>query len=160
MSENNTRASLVKKKMGFNQMRNTIYWLQRVMKQYNLSEKDIEKRLLSMGRNIGATYSKEFIPNSKNHSELIKELYKITLRSKVKIEQDFEIFTVTDNKSALCKYQYKDIQTPGCNVVIGMINEILERNGVEIKEMEILNCKTHGDPYCKHSYKLGVKETK
>ncbi|MHA1561450.1 MAG: hypothetical protein ACTSPA_04930 [Promethearchaeota archaeon] len=134
-------------------MRNTIYWLQRVMKQYNLSEKDIEKRLLSMGRNIGATYSKEFIPNSKNQSDLIKEL-------KVKIEQDFEIFTVTDNKSALCKYQYKDIQTPGCNIVIGMISEILERNGIEVKEMEILNCKTHGDPYCKHSYKLGVKETK
>ena len=159
MSEN-TRASLVKKKMGFNQMRNTIYWLQRVMKQYNLPESDIEKRLLSMGRNIGASFSKEFIPNSKNQSDLIKELYKITLKSKVKIEQELEIFTVTDNKSALCKYQYKDIQTPGCNIVIGMISEILERNGVEVKEMEILNCKTHGDPYCKHSYKLGVRETK
>ena len=73
---------------------------------------------------------------------------------------DFENFTVIDKNSALCKYQYKDIQTPGCNVVIGMISEILERNGIEVKEMEILNCKTHGDSYCEHSYKLGVKETK
>jgi len=159
MSEN-TRASLVKKKMGFNQMRNTIYWLQRVMKQYDLPESHIEKRLLSMGRNIGASFSREYIPNSKNQSDLIKELYHITLRSKVKIEQDFDNFTVIDKNSALCKYQYKDIQTPGCNVVIGMIGEILERNGIEIKEMEILNCKSHGDPYCEHSYKLGVKETK
>ena len=71
MSEN-TRASLVKKKMGFNQMRNTIYWLQRVMKQYDLPESHIEKRLLSMGRNIGASFSKEYIPNSKNQSDLIK----------------------------------------------------------------------------------------
>ena len=159
MSEN-TRASLVMKKMGFNQMRNTIYWLQRVMKQYNLPENHIEQRLLSMGRNIGASFSKEYIPNSKNRSDMIKELYKITLKSKVKIEEDLEIYTVTDNNSALCKYQYKDIQTPGCNVVIGLISEILERNGIEVKEMKIHNCKTHGDPYCKHSYKLGVKETK
>ena len=159
MSEN-TRASLVRKKMGFNQMRNTIYWLQRIMKQYDLPENHIEKRLLSMGRNIGASFSKEYIPKSKNQSDMIKELYNITLRSKVKIEQDFENFTVIDKNSALCKYQYKDIQTPGCNVVIGMIGEILERNGIEIKEMEILNCKSHGDSYCKHSYKLGVKETK
>ncbi len=159
MSEN-TRASLVKKKMGFNQMRNTIYWLQRVMKQYNLPENHVEQRLISMGRNIGASFSREYIPNSTNQSDLIKELYKITVRSKVKIEQDFEIFTITDNNSALCKYQYKDIQTPGCNVVIGMISEILERNGIKVKEMEILNCKSHGDSYCKHSYKLGVKETK
>ncbi len=157
MSEN-TRASLVKKKMGFNQMRNTIYWLQRVMKQYNLSEKDIEKRLLSMGRNIGSSFAREFIPHSKNQSDLIKELYNITLKSKVKIEQDFENFIIIDKNSALCKYKYKDIQIPGCNVVIGMISEILERNGIEVKEMEILNCKTHGDSYCKHSYKLGIKE--
>ncbi|QEE16254.1 hypothetical protein DSAG12_02084 [Promethearchaeum syntrophicum] len=153
MSEN-TRASLVKKKMGFNQMRNTIYWLQRVMKQYDLPESQIEKRLLSMGRNIGASFSKEYIPNSKDPSDLIKELYKITLRSKVKTEQDFDFLTVTDNNSALCKYQYKDIQTPGCNVVIGMISEILERNGIKVKEMEINACKSHGDPYCKHSYKV------
>ena len=159
MSEN-TRASLVRKKMGFNQMRNTIYWLQKVMKQYDLPENHIEKRLLSMGRNIGASFSKEYIPNSTNQRDLIKELYNITLRSKVKIEQDFDNFTVIDKNSALCKYQYKDILTPGCNVVIGMIGEILERNGIEIKKMEILNCKSHGDPYCEHSYKLEVKETK
>ena len=146
--------------MGFNQMRNTIYWLQRVMKQYDLPETHIEKRLLSMGRNIGASFSKEYVPNSKNQSDLIKELYNITLKSKVKIEQDFDNFTVIDKNSALCKYQYKDILTPGCNVVIGMIGEILERNGIEIKEMVILNCKSHGDPYCEHLYKLGVKETK
>lgn len=159
MSEN-TRASLVKKKMGFNQMRNTIYWLQRVMKQYDLPESHIEKRLLSMGRNIGASFSREYIPNSTNQSDLIKELYHITLKSKVKVEQDFDNFTVIDKNSALCKYQYKDIQTPGCNVAIGMIGEILERNGVEVKEMEILNCKSHGDPYCEHSYTLGVKKSK
>ena len=157
MSEK-TRASLVKKKMGFNQMRNTIYWLQRVMKQYNLSESDIEKRLLSMGRNIGSTFAREYVPNSKDQSDLIKELYKITLKSKVKTEQDFDFLTVTDNNSALCKYQYKDIPTPGCNVVIGMISEMLERNGVKVKEMEITACKSHGDPYCKHSYKLGRSE--
>jgi len=153
MSEN-TRASLVMKKMGFNQMRNTIYWLQRVMKQYNLPESDIEKRLLSMGRNIGASFSKEYVPKSKDQSDLIKELYKITLKSKVKTEQDSDFLTITDNNSALCKYQYKDILTPGCNVVIGMISEMLERNGIKVKEMNIIACKSHGDSYCQHSYKL------
>jgi len=158
--EEKTRASLVPKKMGFNQMRNTIYWLQRVMKQYNMSEADVEERLLHMGKNIGASFSKEYIPKSKDTKDILKELYKITVRSKINIENDFDGFVVTDNNSALCKYQYKDIETPGCNVVIGMIGEMLERNGIRVKKMKVLNCKTHGDPYCRHLYTLEGIEPK
>jgi predicted hydrocarbon binding protein len=152
-----TRNALVKQKMGFNQMRNAVFWLERFMKQQNLSNSEIYDRLIKMGRNIGATFSTAYKPASNQAIDIIKELYATTVRSKVKVEKNGHKFIVTDSKCPLCKYEYKDIDHAGCTIQIGTISEMLENCGYEVLKSEILKSKTFGDNYCSHQFDLEKK---
>ncbi|MHA1776331.1 MAG: hypothetical protein ACTSWC_06125 [Promethearchaeota archaeon] len=151
---NLTRKSLITPKMGFNQMRNALYWLQRIMKQFDLSEEEIFHRLKSMGANIGATFFQELSPNSSNLPNLVKELYKITLNSKVSVLQNENKLYVEDKNCALCKYKYEDIQIPGCNISVGMIQEILERSGYKVISGEVIESKALGNKSCIHEFQI------
>ena len=159
MTENkeNTRNSLLSQKMGFNQMRNSLYWLQRYMKRFNLSQDELERRYLDMGRNIGATFIKEITPQSKELKNLFRELYNVTLSSKVKVLQEGNIYTIQDSKCALCKYQYDDIDIAGCTIEIGMISEMLQRLGYQVVDNTIIESKTYGHKHCIHQYTANKK---
>ncbi|MHA1646346.1 MAG: hypothetical protein ACTSVU_01945 [Promethearchaeota archaeon] len=151
-----TRHALISQKMGFNQMRNSIYWLQRLMRKYHLSDTEIYDHLFNMGKNIGATFVQELkshaIPSSL--LDYISFLYKITVLSKVKVIQEGHIITVTDPSGAISKYQYPDIKVSGEVIVLGMINEMLDRTGFPIEKARIVQCVTYGDKQNIHEYIL------
>jgi len=140
--------------MGFNQMRNSIYILQRYMNQHHLSDKDIQDRLINMGKNIGATFVTQLEPSPKDLSLLLRNLYKTTVNSKVKVEIVGDAIIVRDSRCSLCKYQYDDISVPGCNIVIAMISEMLIRLGYQVTDQSIVQSKTFGDKLCEHRYIL------
>jgi len=143
--------------MGFNQMRNSIYILQRYMSQNHLSDQEIQDRLTSMGKNIGATFATELNITPNDLSLLVRDLYNITVNSKVKVEITHNSIIVRDNRCSLCKYQYDDISIPGCTIVTSMISEILIRLGFQITDQTIEQSKTYGDKLCEHRYSL-IKE--
>jgi len=150
-----TRQALIRKKMGFNQMRNALYWLQRLFQKNNFSAAEIETHLIKMGENIGATYSQSIAPSILSPKELLQELYSLTVNSKVNVEQISDnAYTVIDKKCALCKYQYEDITVPGCSIEIGMISEMLERSGFHVLSRSVLESKALGHDQCVHEYIL------
>ena len=151
MSEN-TRQTLLGKKNAFNQIRNIVYWLERFMKQSNIPTTEISDRLLRMGKNMGATFAKEYVPKAKKINDLIVELYQVTTHSKVKVTRDGHTVTVENNKCCHCKYNLKDIDVAGCTIEMGTVGEILERNGYRIKSMVVTKSKTFGDEICSHKY--------
>jgi predicted hydrocarbon binding protein len=149
-----TRKSLINKKMGFNQMRNGLYWLQRVMKQFELSDQEITQKLKAMGTNIGATYSMALELPPTDVESSIKEIYKKTLNSKVNVTQKGDYYYIEDKKCALCKYQYEDINIPGCTIAAAMVSEILTRKGLNIKSAEVVESKALGHKTCIHEFIL------
>lgn len=149
-----SRKELITQSMGFNQMRNSIYILQRYMNQHHLSDKDIQDRLINMGKNIGATFVTQLEPSPKDLSLLLRNLYKTTVNSKVKVEIVGDAIIVRDSRCSLCKYQYDDISVPGCNIVIAMISEMLIRLGYQVTDQSIVQSKTFGDKLCEHRYIL------
>jgi hypothetical protein len=159
MSEtnNNTRKELLSQKMGFNQMRNSIYWLQRYMRQSGLSDNKIKKRLESIGTNIGATFVME-IDNPKSELDaLIKQLYYLTVNSKVKITQEGNLFLIKDTNSALSKYKYDDITVSGDTIIVAAVAEMLERVGYTVSEYKVEKCRSYGDKNSIHQYVIDKK---
>ncbi|WP_457557591.1 hypothetical protein [Candidatus Harpocratesius sp.] len=153
-----TRKALATKRMGFNQMRNALYWLQRIMKRFDLSDEEIFRNLKIMGTNIGATFFLEISPVSTNLKDLIKELYKLTLSSKVNVFEKGKHIYVEDKNCALCKYKYQDVSIPGCNISIAMIQEILERLGYQIESSEVIESKALGNKSCIHEFKIKMED--
>ena len=157
-NENTKRSKLFTQKMGFNQMRNSIYWLQRYMRRFNLSDSDIKKRMESIGKNIGATFVKE-IENPKSElGALIKQLYYLTVYSTVKITQEGNLFLVKDSNSALSKYQYDDITVSGDVIIVAAVAEMLERLGYHVSEYTVEKCRSYGDKNSIHRYIINKKE--
>ena len=154
--ENKSRKHLLGQDMGFNQMRNSIYWLQRFLQDNDISDKEISARLKDMGSNIGSSFSKANPPRGKNLLELMKNAYKITLNSSVEVKANREgtKVLVTDPKCALCKYQYPDITIPGCNIEVGLVKKLMEETGQTIENGEVVKSKVMGDEVCQHLYSL------
>ena len=154
-----TRHALISQKMGFNQMRNSIYWLQRYMHQYNLTDDQIKARFIHMGRNIGATFAKELDALQMELPDLLKEIYYLTVRSKVKISIDNNsLYKIKDSNSALDKYPYDDLTISGDYIIVAAVTEILERFGYAVKHFSVTQCRSHGDNYSEHQYQIDPKE--
>ncbi len=153
-SEELTRDDLVFRKTGFNQLRNSIYWLQRYMAQMGLPAHEIRKRMLKMGENMGATFSKHLDLPTSETKQYFEKLYITIVHSKVSVVQQGNTFHITDSKCPNCKYSYPDIEVAGCNMTVGMMAEILERNGLKLVDKKVLRSRTYGDSECVHSYTL------
>jgi hypothetical protein len=154
--EEETRAHLAIMKSGFNQIRNSIYYLQRFMKQHNLTTNDIEDHLFRMGTNIGKTISRELSPKSGDISEILINLYQFILYSRVSVIKTGSIVKVEDHDCALCKYRYSDIEVPGCNITLGMITELLHHYGFNVEKQVIEKSRIWGDDVCVHTFELNV----
>jgi predicted hydrocarbon binding protein len=153
MSEE-TRAKIATEKSGFNQLRNSVYFLQRYMKQHNFSTADIIDRYNRMGKNIGHTIARELHQKPTDPMELLTSLYDFILYSKVKITKNQNLLCVEDPSCALCKYKYPDIDVPGCNVAIGMMTEILSQYGYSVTKSVVEKSKAWGDSVCMHTYEV------
>jgi len=154
---NYTRNELVQSEATMNQMRNSVYILQRFMKNNGITE--IKHRLRRMGQNIAHTYIKFWKPieliDLNNVSDVLATIYKNILNSTVSIEINTSNHTISvkDNDCALCKYHFDDIEVAGCEIIASMVVEFINLintqsaasfsiEPVDIKESRALGHKT------------------
>jgi hypothetical protein len=161
---NFSRHELVKAEATMNQMRNSVYHLQRFLKLNNVPHTD--EVLQRMGKNIALSFIKYWKPIEKVTKDNIKEvmvtLYKFILDSTISIELDEyqQQIKIKDNDCPLCKYHFEDIQSAGCEIIISMMSEIIllingdlnQKDCIFIKPLKIDESRTKGDKYCSHLY--------
>ena len=165
---NYTREELLKSQSPCNQLRNAIYHLERFMKLNGI--KDIRERLRRMGKNIAQTYTNYWKPidsvNLDNIKDVLATFYKNIFNSSVSIELDTleNSIIVKDSDCALCKYQIEDIKEAGCEIILGMMSEIVSLINKESKEnpkfslqpIDVLESRTLGNKICIHQFKYTV----
>ena len=83
----------------------------------------------------------------------------------IEIDESQNLIKVRDQNCALCKYQYDDIEIAGCEIIIGMVSEIIshiskesnEISSVSIEPFKILESRTFGNKTCIQVYKYKIK---
>ncbi|MHA1669623.1 MAG: hypothetical protein ACTSV5_03485 [Promethearchaeota archaeon] len=160
---NYSRNELVQSEATVNQMRNSVYILQRFMKNNGITE--IKQRLRRMGQNIAHTYVKYWKPieiiDLNNISDSLATIYKNILNSTVSIEinSSNNTISVKDNDCALCKYQFEDIEVAGCEIIASMIAEFINlinaQSGAKftLEPLDIKESRALGHKTCIHGYK-------
>lgn len=165
---NYTRHDLIQVEATMNQMRNGIYHLARFMNKNGVT--DINNRLRRMGQNMGRTiynYWKSIeLINLSNIKDVMSTIYQKILGSSVTTElhaNENKIIT-TDYKCALCKYQYEDINVSGCEIIMGMVSEIINQvskasnnsSAVFLEPLSVKESKALGHNVCMIEYKYKV----
>ena len=165
---NYSRADLTQTDATMNQMRNSVYELARFMGKNGVS--DLKVKLRKMGENIGKTYIRYWKPtdqvNISNLKDVITTIYQKILNSSVSIEivETEKLIKVQDQKCALCKYQYDDVEIAGCEIIIGMVSEIInlinkearDVSSVSIKPFEVAESRAYGNKVCIQIYKYKI----
>ncbi|MFX0028490.1 MAG: hypothetical protein ACFE8B_04740 [Candidatus Hermodarchaeota archaeon] len=165
---NFSRKELIQSDATMNQMRNAIYELARIMERNGVSE--LNNRLRRMGQDIGKTFFKHWkaidVVNLTNLKDVLTTIYQKILNSSISIEIDEtkNLIKVRDTNCALCKYHYDDIEIAGCEIVIGMVSEIIssinkespESFSFSIEPVEILESRAYGDKVCIQLYKYKI----
>ena len=166
---NYSRKELIQTDATMNQMRNAIYGLTRFMEKNGVV--DNKERLRKMGQNIARTYIKYWQPttiiNTTNLKDVITTIYQKILNSNVSIEinNNEHLIKVQDYKCALCKYHYHDIEIAGCEIILGMVSEIIslinkqshDSSSVFLKPFEVIESRAYGNRSCiqLYNYKIG-----
>ncbi len=128
---NKSKSLLIDTEATMNQMRNSIYHLERFMTQNGCGETEIKERLRRMGRNIAQTFINYWSPIEDvtllNVKDVLSTIYQKIVGSAVSIEVhgDEKLIRVKDNKCALCKYHYDDINVGGCEILLGLVSEFI-----------------------------------
>ena len=165
---NYSRADLTQTDATMNQMRNAVYELARFMGKNGIA--DLKVKLRKMGKNIARTYIRYWKPidqvNYSNLKDVITTIYQKILNSSVSIEiVDVEkLIKVQDYKCALCKYQYDDVEIAGCEIILGMVPEIINLINKEVKDassvfiepFEVAESRTYGNKACIQVYKYKI----
>jgi len=149
-----TRRELLVNKSAFNQMRNVVYHLQRVMKSEKLNKSQVIDRYMQMGQNIGKTFAYELKLQGNMSAEYVLELYHLTVNSKAKMERRDNKLIVIQDHCPLCKYHLKDVDVAGCTITVGAIKELLGHCGFKINNAYVSKSKTYGDSVCTHIYEM------
>lgn len=167
---NYSRADLTQTDATMNQMRNAVYELARFMGKNGMT--DLKDKLRKMGKNIAKTYIRYWKPTDQvtisNLKDVITTIYQKILISSVSIEiVDVEkLIKVQDYKCALCKYQYDDVEIAGCEIILGMVSEIINLINREVKDIssvfiepfEIAESRAYGNKVCAQVYKYKIGE--
>ncbi len=167
---NYTRADLTQTDATMNQMRNAVYELARFMEKNGIA--DLKNKLRKMGRNIARTYVRYWKPTNQvidsNLKDVITTIYQKILNSSVSIEvvDNENLVKVQDYKCALCKYQYDDIEIAGCEIILGMVSEIINLINGEVKNtssvfiepLEVAESRAYGNKVCIQVYKYKIGE--
>jgi hypothetical protein len=128
---------------------------------------DVKNKLRKMGQNIAKTYVRYWKPtvsiDFSNIKDVITTIYQKILNSAVSIEINNEenIIKVQDYKCALCKYQYDDIEIAGCEIILGLVSEIIFNISKESKEpsslflepFKVEESRIYGNKACIQLYK-------
>lgn len=166
---NFSRKELIESDATMNQMRNAIYELARIMERNGVS--DLINRLRGMGKEMGKTFNNYWKPtenvNLSNIKDVLTTIYQKILNSSISIEIDESknLIKVRDQNCALCKYQYDDIEIAGCEIIIGMVSEIISHiskesddiSAISFEPFEILESRAFGNKTCIQVYKYKIK---
>jgi predicted hydrocarbon binding protein len=161
---NYSKADLFESEAVMNQMRNAVYHLARFMEKNG--RKNVIERLREMGKNIARTSYNYWRPiniiTTSNIKDVLTTIYRKILISSVMVEVSDSTIIVKDNSCPLCKYEYDDISIAGCEIIMGMISELITLISKESKHMssiylEPLNVeksKAFGHNSCIHVYRI------
>jgi hypothetical protein len=133
---------------------------------------NVKERLRIMGQNIARTYVRYWKPTEtillSNLKDVITTIYQKILNSAVTIEIDEteQVIKVQDSKCALCKYQYDDITIAGCEIILGMVAEIIslisndapDSSSLFLKPLEVRESQAYGNKTCIQVFKYKMKE--
>ena len=166
---NFSRKDLVQTDATMNQMRNSIHILASFMEKNGVS--NLKEKLREMGQNIAKTYIQYWKPtdsvNLSNLKDVISTIYQKILNSSPSIELNDtdQLVRVRDHNCALCKYHYDDIEIAGCEIILGVVSEIITLIGKESNDIasvvfephEVTESRAYGDKTCiqVYKYKLG-----
>ncbi|MFW9824282.1 MAG: hypothetical protein ACFFE4_15170, partial [Candidatus Thorarchaeota archaeon] len=151
-----------------NQMRNAVYELARFMEKNGITE--LKENLRQMGVNIARTYTRYWKPtdlvNKSNLKDVINTIYQKILNSSISIEigDDERFLRIQDYKCALCKYHYDDVDIAGCEIILGMVSEIIniingtnnDPSTVFLEPFEVSESRAYGNKVCIQVYKLKI----
>ena len=165
---NYSRADLTQTDATMNQMRNAVYELARFMERNGMA--DLKVKLRKMGENIARTYIRYWKPTDQvkdsNLKDVITTIYQKILNSSVSINivEAEKLVKVQDHKCALCKYQYDDVEIAGCEIILGMVSEIINLINKEVKDVssvfiepfEVAESRAYGNKLCIQVYKYKI----
>jgi hypothetical protein len=165
---NFSRKDLVQTDATMNQMRNSIHILATFMEKNGVT--DLKEKLRKMGQSIAKTYMNYWKPtdtvNVSNLKDVITTIYQKILNSSPSIElNDAEnVVRVRDSNCALCKYHYDEIEIAGCEIILGMVSEIItlisnESKGTSslvFEPHEVIESRAYGNKTCIQVYKYKI----
>ncbi len=162
---NYTKGEVLLAEGTMNQMRNAIYHLVRFMERNGKS--NINERLRRMGSNIAKTFIKYWKPieivTSSNIKDVINTIYQKIVNSIVSIEVNEynNTIIVKDQKCALCKYHYEDISVAGCEILLGLVSEMIflineqskDASSIYLEPFKVEQSKAYGNSSCIQVFK-------
>ena len=163
---NYTKGEVVLAEATMNQMRNSIYHLARFMEKNGKT--DITERLRRMGRNMAKTFINYWKPTElitmENIKDVITTIYQKIVNSIISIEinQTDNTIIVKDQKCALCKYHYEDINIAGCEILLGLVSEIISLvneqsnnpSTIKLEPYKVEESRAYGNASCIQIYKF------
>lgn len=166
---NYTKGEVLLAEATMNQMRNSIYHLARFMEKNGKS--DIIERLRGMGCNMAKTFVKYWSPTDiitiSNIKDVINTIYQKIVNSAVQIDinENNNVITIKDKNCALCKYHYEDINVAGCEILLGLVSEIIslinkqsnDITSIYLEPYKVEESKAYGNLLCiqEFHYKVG-----
>jgi hypothetical protein len=132
---------------------------------------NVRERLRIIGQNIAKTYVRYWKPTEtvllSNLKDVLSTIYQKILNSAVSIEIDDvgKVIRIQDYKCALCKYQYDDVTIAGCEIILGMVSEIVslisnnshDSSSVILEPLEISESRVYGNKTCIQVFKYKLK---
>ena len=167
---NYSRKELIATDATMNQLRNSIHILASFMKKNGVS--NTRDRLRIIGQNIARTYIRYWKPtetvNLSNLKDVITTIYQKILSSSVSIEilEVENLIRVQDYKCALCKYQYDDITIAGCEIILGLVSEIVtlisndshDSSSIFLEPFEVTESRAYGNKACVQVFKYEMRK--
>ncbi len=168
---NYSRKDLVQTDATMNQMRNSIHILANFMKKNGVL--DLKEKLRKMGQNIAKTYIRYWKPTDfvtiSNLKDVIATIYQKVFNSTISIEiNDMEnLIEVQDHRCALCKYHYEDTEIAGCEIILGMVSEIIslinkessDPSSLILEPYEVKESRAFGNKMCIQLYKYKTRRS-
>ena len=167
---NYSRKELIQTDATMNQMRNAIYGLARFMEKSGVT--DVKNKLRKMGQNIARTYIHYWRPttlvNFTNLKDVLTTIYQKIFNSNISIDinQEESLIKIQDHKCALCKYHYDDIEIAGCEIILGLVSEIItlinqeshDPSSIFLEPYTIEESQAYGNKTCIQLYKYQIGE--
>lgn len=167
---NFSRKELIQTEATMNQMRNAVFHLARLMEKNGIENS--KEKLRKMGQNIAKTYINYWKPTEvitlTNLKDVITTIYQKVLHSAVSIEinEIEKVIKVRDYSCALCKYHYEDVEIAGCEILLGLVSELITLISKEsqgstpliLKPYEVIESRAYGNKSCIQAFKYKMEK--